>query len=172
MFIGRTDAKAETLILWPPDAKNWLIGKDLVAAKDWRWEEKGTTEDQMVGWHHWLDGHEFEQAPGAGDGQGSLACCSPWGLKVQFSSVTQSCPTLCNPMKHSTPGFPVPHQLLELAQTPVHQVDEAIQPSDPLLSPSPPALNLSQHQGLFQWVKCWHSLKVVLWTCISMKLKW
>ena len=81
IFIGRTHAKAETPILWPPDAKNWLIGKDLDAGKEWRQEEKGTTEDETVGWHHWLDGHEFEQGPGVGDGQGSLVCCSPWGRK-------------------------------------------------------------------------------------------
>ena len=81
IFIGRTDAEAETPILWPPDATSWLIGKDPDAGKDWRWEEKGTTEDEMVGWHYQLDGHEFEQAPGVGDRQGSLACCSPWGLK-------------------------------------------------------------------------------------------
>ena len=80
-FIGRTDAEAETSILWPPDGKNWLIGKDPDAGKDWRREEKGTTEDEMVGWHHRLDGHEFEQAPGVGDGQGSLVCFSPWGCK-------------------------------------------------------------------------------------------
>ena len=71
---------------------------------------------------------------------------------VQFSSVAQSCPTLCNPMNCSTPGLPVHHQLLEFTQTHVHRVGDAIQPSHPLLSPSPPALNLSQHQGLFQWV--------------------
>ena len=81
IFIGRTDAEFETPILWPPDAKNWLTGKDPDAGTDWRWEEKGTTEDEMVGWHHRLYGHEFEQAPGVGDGQGSLACCSPWGHK-------------------------------------------------------------------------------------------
>ena len=69
IFIGRTDAEAETPILWPPDAKNWLTGKDSDAGKDWRQKEKGMTEDEMVGWHHWLDGHEFEQAAGAGDGQ-------------------------------------------------------------------------------------------------------
>ena len=81
MFIRRTDAEAEAPILWPPDAKNWLTGKDPDARKDWRQEEKGTTEDEMVGWYHWLDGHEFEQAPGVGDGQGSLACCSPQDWK-------------------------------------------------------------------------------------------
>ena len=73
--------EAETLILWLPDVKNWLIGKDSDAGKDWKWEEKGMTEDEMVGWHHWLNGHEFEQAPGVGDGQGGLACYSPWGGK-------------------------------------------------------------------------------------------
>ena len=81
VFIGRTDAEAEAPILWPPDAKNWLIGKDPNAGKDWMWEEKGTTEDEIVGWHHQLDGHEFEQALGVGDGQGNLACGSPWGHK-------------------------------------------------------------------------------------------
>ena len=83
IFIGRTDAEAETPILWPPDVKNRLIGKDPDAAKDGRQEEKGMTEDEMVGWHHQLDGHEFEQAPGYGHGQGSLACCSPWGRRAR-----------------------------------------------------------------------------------------
>ena len=82
IFIGRTDAEVEALILWPPDVKSWLIGKDPDAGKDKRQEEKGMTEDEMVGWHHWLDGHnKFEQALGVGDGQGSLACCSLWGHK-------------------------------------------------------------------------------------------
>ena len=81
IFIGRTDAEAETPIVWPPDAKNWLIGKDPDAGKDWRWEEKGTTENEMFGWHHCLNGHEFELTLGDGDGQGSLACYSPWGRK-------------------------------------------------------------------------------------------
>ena len=81
MFIGSTDAEAETPILWPPDAKNQLIGKDPDAGKDRRWEEKGTTEDEMVGWHHGLNGHGFEQTLGDSGGQGSLACCSPWGRK-------------------------------------------------------------------------------------------
>ena len=81
IFIGRTDDEAETPILWPLDAKNWLTGKDSDAGKDWRWEQKGMTEDEMVGWHHWLDGYEFEQPLGAGDRQGSLVCCSPWGCK-------------------------------------------------------------------------------------------
>ena len=82
IFIGRTDAEAEAPILWPPNAKSWLTGKDPDAGKDWRQEEKGLTEGEMVGWHHLLNGHEFEQALGVGDGQGSLACCSPWCLRV------------------------------------------------------------------------------------------
>jgi len=90
IFIGSTDAKDEALVLWPPDAKNWLIRKDPDAQKDWR-REKGTTEDEIVRWHHQLDGHELEQALGVGDGQGSLACCSPWGLVslslLKFSTI-------------------------------------------------------------------------------------
>ena len=78
-FFGRNDAKAETPVLWPPHAKSWLIGKDSDAGTDWGEEEKGTTEDQMAGWHHWLDGRESEWTPGVGDGQGGLACCDSWG---------------------------------------------------------------------------------------------
>ena len=81
IFIGRTDAEAETPILWPPDAKNQITGKDPDAGTDWRWEEKGTTEDEMVRWHHRHNGHEFVKALGVGDGQGGQACCSPWGHK-------------------------------------------------------------------------------------------
>ena len=81
IFIGRTDAEAETPILWPPYGKKWFVGKDLNAGKDWRWEEKGTAKDEMVRWHHRLNGHEFEQFPAVGDGQGSLACHSPLGCK-------------------------------------------------------------------------------------------
>ena len=80
IFFGRTDAEAETTILWPPDGKRWLIGKDPDAEKDWEWE-KGVTQDEMVGWHHRLNGHEFEQTPGDGEGLGSLACCSSLGPK-------------------------------------------------------------------------------------------
>ena len=81
IFIERTDAEAEAPILWPPDAKNWLIGKDPDAGKDWRQEEKGTREYELVGWHHQLNGHEFEQALEIGDEQGSLEYYSPWGRK-------------------------------------------------------------------------------------------
>ena len=78
IFIGGTDALVETPILWPPDLKNSLYAD---TGKDWRWEENGTAEDEMVGWHHQIDGHEFEYALGVGDGQESLVCCSPWGCK-------------------------------------------------------------------------------------------
>ena len=81
VFIGRTDAEAETPIFWPPDAKNWLVGKDPGAGKDWGQEERGMTEDEMVGWHHWLNGHGFGETPEVGDGEGGLVCCSPWGHK-------------------------------------------------------------------------------------------
>ena len=81
VFIGRIDAEAATPILWPSDAKSWLIGKNPDAGKDWRQEGKGMTEDEMVGWHHQLNAHEFEQAPGVDDRQGSLTCRSPWGCK-------------------------------------------------------------------------------------------
>ena len=80
-FFGRNDAKAETLVLWPPHAKSWLIGKNSDAGRYWEQEEKGTAEDEMAGWHHWFDGRESEWTLGAGDGQGGLACCDLWGLK-------------------------------------------------------------------------------------------
>ena len=167
IFIGRTGVEAEAPILWPPDAKSPLIGKYPGSGKDWRQKEK-RAENEMVEWHHQLNGHEFEQALGEGEGQGSLVCCSPWGHKELdttewlnltemmitglfsktmpqlVSSVSQLCPTLCDPMGCSTPGLPVHHQLPEFSQTHVHWVGDAIQPFHPLLSPSPPAFNLSQ----------------------------
>ena len=103
IFIGRTDAEAETPILWPLDAKNWLIGKDPDAGKDWRQEEKGRQRDEMVGWHHWLDGHEFEQALGVGDGQESLACCSPWGCKESDMTSVHSVQSLSRVWLFATP---------------------------------------------------------------------
>ena len=125
--------ETEAPILWPPDAKSWLIRKDPDAGKDWG-QEKGVTDDEMVEWHHWFNGH------------------------VQFSLVAQSCPILYDPMNHSTPGLPVHQQLRESTQTHVHWAGDTIQPSHPLSSPFPPALNLSQHQGLFKWVSCSHHL--------------
>ena len=81
VFVGRTDAEAETPILWPSHAKSWLIGKDPDAGRHWGQEEKGMTEDEMAGWHHRLNAHEFRWTPGVGDGQGGLACCNSWGCK-------------------------------------------------------------------------------------------
>ena len=106
IFIGRTDAEVEAQTLWPPDVMNWLIWKDPDAGKDWRQEEKGMTEDEMFGWHRWLNWHEFEQSPGAGDGQGSLVCCNPWGHKqlemtewlnwIELMESLRSCKVLVN----------------------------------------------------------------------------
>ena len=104
--IGRTDAEAEAPIPWPPDEKTWLFRKGHEAWKDWRQEEKRVTEDEMVGWHHWLDGHEFEQALGVGDGQGSLTCGSPWGHKeldtTELLNWTEPLVPLCNYGLHSS----------------------------------------------------------------------
>ena len=102
LFIGRTDTEAETPILRPPDAKNWLTGKDPDARKDWRQEEKVTTEDEMVGWHHWLNRHEFEQAPEVGDGQGSLVCCSPCGCKEPDTTERVNWTELCLSTQNSS----------------------------------------------------------------------
>ena len=160
VFIGSTDAKAETPILSPPHVKSWLIGKNPDAGRDWGQEEKGTIENEMAGWYHRLDGSRFEWTPGVGDGQGGLACCNSWVGRhwatelnwlnwdvIQFSSLPQSCLTLCNPMNRSTLGLPVHHHLPEFTQTHVHQIGDAIQPSQPPSSPSPPAPNPSQHQS-------------------------
>ena len=144
----------------------------------------------MALWHHWLNGCESEWTLGIGYGQGGLACCDSWGRKEldtteqlnwtelehlckiwqktrvinfhQFNSVTQSCPTPCDHMDCSTPGFLDHHQLLELAQTDVHWVSDAIQPSHPLPCPFPPAFNLSQHRGVFQWASSSHQVAKIL----------
>ena len=100
-IVRRTDAKAESPILWPPHAKSWLIGKDSDAWRDWQQEEKGMKEDDMAGWHHWLDGRESEWTPGVGDGQGVLVCFDSWGRRIRHDWVTElnwtdSCPsTIC-----------------------------------------------------------------------------
>ena len=115
VFIGRTDFEAETPILWPPDAKSWLIGKDPDAGKDWEQEEKGTTEDEMVGWQHRLDGYGFGWTPGVGDGQGGLVCYGSWGCRVGHNWVTELTDwlstswhnnTLCVGCQQPTHGFP------------------------------------------------------------------
>ena len=121
MFFRRTDVEAETPIHWPPDVKSWLIWKDPDAGKDWGQEEEGMTEDEMVGWHHWLDERKFGWTLGVGDGWWGLACCGSQGhesdktegqnwtelyyLRLShFSSVAQSCPTLCDPIDCSSPA--------------------------------------------------------------------
>ena len=105
VFFGRIDAKAETPVLWPPDAKSWLIRRDPEAGKDWGQQEKGTTEDEMVGWHHWLNGHGFGWTLGVGDGQGGLACCGSWGHK-ESDKTEQLNWTELNPQnKCPTPKF-------------------------------------------------------------------
>ena len=224
-------------ILWPHNAKNWLIWKDPDAGKDWRREEKGPTEDEMVGWHHWLNGHVWVNSgswwtgrPGVLQSMGSPRVEHDWAPELNFRlysldfslisllalpllsgrshpspqphyysitsdssilslapvvlprctlllpathwksssasdqirSVAQSCPTLCDPMNRSMPGLPVHHQLPEFTETTSIKSVMAIQPSHPLSSPSPPAPNPSQHQGLFQWVNSSHEVAKVL----------
>ena len=100
IFIERTDVEVETPILWPSNVKNWLTGKDPDVGKDWRQKEKGMTEDEMVGWHHQLDGHEFAQVLGVGDGQGSLESCSPWGLKESDMTEWTELKTWCSQNKY------------------------------------------------------------------------
>ena len=125
VFIGRTDAEAKTPIFWPPDSKTWLIWKDPDAGRDWGQEEKGTTEDEMAGWHHRLDGDESEWTPGVGDGQGGLACCDSWGCKesdtTEWLNWTELNWTIFGSFAHMisynhivTPSTPTPTPVLPL----------------------------------------------------------
>ena len=100
VFIRRNDAKTETPVLWPPHAKSWLVGKDSDAGKSWRQEEKGMTEDEMVGWHHWLNGHKFEQTPGVGEGQGNLVSMGSQRFGHGWAAEQQQCYT--GDIKHNT----------------------------------------------------------------------
>ena len=149
LFIGWTDAKAKAPILWPPDVKSWLTGKGSDAGKGWGQEEKGVTEDEMVGCLHWpICSKKVRRWRGTVVLLLSEVLTAPGrllkvNLVLKDSSVAQSCPTLCDPMDCSTPGFPVLHYLPEFAQTHVLWVDDAIQPSHPLSLPSLPSLNLS-----------------------------
>ena len=112
-FFGRNDAKAETPVLWPPHVKSWLIGKESDAGRDWGQEEKGTIEDEMAGWHHWLYGHESEWTLGLDDGQGGLACCDSWDRKESDTTErlnwTESTLTSCNRMNHVPPKISSPN---------------------------------------------------------------
>ena len=121
LFIGRTDVEAETPIFLPPDAKSWLIGNDPDPGKDWGQEEKGTIEDEMVGWHHQHNRHDSEQTPGDGERQGNPDCCTP----VQFSSV-QSPSLVWLFATLWTAAYQVSQSILELAQIHVHQVGDVI----------------------------------------------
>ena len=181
IFIGRTDAEAETPILWPPDSKNWLFEKDHDAGKEWMLEEKGTTEDVMVGWYHRLNGQEFEESPCLGNGQGSLACAAVHGVAKSRTRLSNWTETSCrfyffhigrilfwqlnsfNLMcKRIKTVFYIFYHLiyaltfkfswcLQYQFSSVQSLSHH-QPFHPLSSPSPSTLNLSQHQGLFKWV--------------------
>ena len=105
VFIGRTDVEAETPILWPPHAKSWLIGKDHNAGKDWGQKEKGMTEDEMVGWHHQLDGHGFGWTLGVGDGQGGLVCCNSWGCKELYMTEQLNWTPPSTPTSHLSTSY-------------------------------------------------------------------
>ena len=146
--------KEESKVHWK---RLWCWGALKIGGKGgyWGWH--------MVEWHHRLNGHEFDQTQVDSEGQGTLASCSSWGHKELDSSVQSlSCVRLCDSMDCSTPGFPIHYQLLELTQTHICLVGDAIQPSHPLSSPSPPAFNLAQHQGLFQWVSSLYQVSKVL----------
>ena len=134
----RSDAEAETPILWPPHAKSWLIGKDSDAGRDWRQEEKGTTENEMAGWHHQLDGHEFEWTLRVGDGQGGLACCDSWGHKesdtTEWLNWTELKPLKWFPNKGSYWSLSVQFSLLKLMSI------ELVMPSNHLILCRPPLL--------------------------------
>ena len=177
IFIGRADVEAEAPILWPPDGKSWLIGKDSDTGKNRRQEEKGTPEDEMVGWHHWLHRYEFEQTPGDGEtgkpgmlqSMQSQTDMTEWlnNNNLKSSSIPNTVVVVQSPshVRFLTTPWTVPHHLLEFAQVHVHFIGDAIQPSHPLLPSSATALNLSQHQGIFQWVVCLHQSISLLLSC-------
>ena len=143
VFTGRTDAKAETPILWPPHVKNWLIGKDRDAGRDWGQEEKGTTEDEMVGWQHQLDAHEFGWTPGVGDGQGGLACCDTWGHKSDTTERLNWTEKATTYLLYPTGQNP--EEVMFLPQMPTVR--------KPILDQSSNKLIIhTNHQGL--WFKC------------------
>ena len=117
VFIGKTDAEAKTPVLWPPDAKSWLIGKDSDSGRDWGQEEKGTTEDEMAGWHHQLDGHEFGWTLGVGDGQGGLACCSSWGHKESDTTARLNWTEVLQGTGTTDPSGLLPHMAVLLTNS-------------------------------------------------------
>ena len=159
IFIGRTDAEAEAPILWQCDAKSQLIGKDPDTGKDWGQEKKAATDDEMVGWHYRLTGHESGQSLGDGEGQGSLACCSPCACVLSSFSRVRLFVTPWIAARQASLYFTISWSLLKLMS---HWVSDTIQPSHPLLSPFLSALSLSQHEGLYQWISSSHQATKVL----------
>ena len=191
VFIGRTDAEAETPILWPCDVQNWLIWKHPDAGKDWRWEEKGTTEDEMVGWQHGLNGHEFQQTLGVGDGQRSLACYSPWGHKeldmidwlnwtvnkilvFRHTIIPQQNLWLLLLFDHSVMSNSLQLHGLQQARPPCPSLSPRVCPSScslhrwchPAISSSDALFSFCPlsfpASGLFQWVVCSHLVTKIL----------
>ena len=130
-FFGSNDAKAETPVLWPPHAKSWLIGKDSDAGRDWGQEEKEMPEDEMAGWHHWLDGRESEWTLGVGDGQGGLVCCNSWGHKEsdtteQLNWTDWRCPYFCS--SHSYSSFSPSSALISMKPFVINGMFDSISP--------------------------------------------
>ena len=159
VFIGRTDAKAETPVLWPPDEKSWLIGKDFDAGRDWGQEEKGTTEDEMAGWHHRLYGHEFEWTPGVGDGQGGLACCDSWGRKESDTTERLN----WTDSQSTNDVVTVPGEQWRDSAIRIHT---PVLPQTPL--PSRPPLNIEPSSMCYTVSPCWLSiLNTAVCTCPS-----
>ena len=154
IFIERTDAEAELLILWPPDAKSCLIWKDPDAGKEWRQEEKGMTEDEMVGWHHWFSGHEFVHTPGDVEGKGGLVCCSPWGHKesntTEWLNWTSKAVGNTEARWGTTINWPthfVPYTFTHVHASRAHTVGEG---QGSLACCSPWGRKVSEHQPLFK----------------------
>ena len=190
---GRTDAEAETPILWPPDVKSWLIWKDPDAGKDWRQEEKGMTEDEMVGWHHWLNGHEFESTLGAGDGQGGLVCCVPHGQRERIQIPSQPYPAGARWLPNSTNSSPALRKraggldyLGPLQMHPVYQPEPRSAGSRDSCMPlpsgqpreSPDLTTPGTHDCLWQWhvsghLSPWHTKALeIAWLILDRLEAW
>ena len=166
VFTGRTDVEAETPIFWPPDVKSWLIWKDPDAGKDWGQEEKGRTEDEMVGWHHRLNGQEFGWTPGVGDGQGGLACCSSWGRK-ESDTTEQLNWTELNPL------LSVLHHLICAVVSFMGYVNTVVLRSDLLPRPQPSSPTASAVASLASQIPfhCSSSLFLVYFSFLNYQMR-
>ena len=176
VFIGRTDAKAETPILWPRHAKSWLIGKASDAGRDWGQEEKGTTEDEMAGWHQRLDGHEFEWTPGVGDGQGGLACCNSWGRK-ELDTTELNWTEWNNCTSHLTVGCYIPSfnpvRPSAWRPSPVHTYSKAKSIrclGIPLSVQQDKKYNNYVLTGVYFYHICWHTPSIKLQTSLCHRI--